>query len=59
VYGGVRSGLDVERPALHAETLVFDHPVDGRSMSFRSELPDDLVALRSLLSERPDETPAG
>jgi 23S rRNA pseudouridine1911/1915/1917 synthase len=54
-YGGVRAGLSVGRAALHAETLSFTHPVEGRTMSFASSLPEDLLVLRDSLRERPDE----
>ncbi len=30
------------RQALHAKSLVFDHPVTGKRLSFDSELPDDM-----------------
>lgn len=40
------------RPALHAKTLGFIHPVSGECLSFSSELPSDfsavLTELRSL-----------
>ncbi len=31
------------RPFLHAERLVFTHPIDGRRMEFEAPLPDDLT----------------
>lgn len=42
-YGGIRSGVDIARPFLHAATLAFDHPVTGEPQRFVSELPPDLV----------------
>ncbi len=30
------------RQALHAKSLAFDHPVNGKRLSFDSELPDDM-----------------
>ena len=35
----------VPRHFLHAAELVFDHPVSGERMRFRSPLPDDLAAV--------------
>jgi 23S rRNA pseudouridine1911/1915/1917 synthase len=35
----------LERQALHAHLLGFDHPATGRFLEFRSELPDDLSRL--------------
>ena len=42
-YGGIRAGLDIARPFLHAATLAFAHPVTGEPQRFASELPPDLV----------------
>ena len=42
-YGGIRSGVDIARPFLHAATLAFAHPVTGEPQRFASELPPDLV----------------
>jgi 23S rRNA pseudouridine1911/1915/1917 synthase len=33
--------LPADRLMLHAATLAFDHPVTGRSLSFRAELPPE------------------
>ena len=41
-YGGVRSGITVGRPFLHAAALAFAHPVTGAAMRFESALPEDL-----------------
>jgi 23S rRNA pseudouridine1911/1915/1917 synthase len=38
------------RQALHAHILGFQHPLTGRVLEFRSELPADLVRLRHILS---------
>lgn len=38
------------RQALHATTLGFEHPVTGRDMLFRSDLPADLAALAKALA---------
>lgn len=32
---------DLGRPALHAKTLGFDHPFNGRKLDFQSTLPAD------------------
>jgi len=42
-YGGKRK-YGLERQFLHAHRLAFDHPGNGKRMSFRSELPADLAA---------------
>jgi 23S rRNA pseudouridine1911/1915/1917 synthase len=64
VYGGVhrrvagdlRAVTHLERPFLHASRLAFTHPVDGRRMSFESELPGDLQrVLEELTRERGHE----
>lgn len=39
------------RQALHAETLAFTHPATSDRMSFQSDLPDDLLALRAALCD--------
>ena len=41
-YGGIRAGIDIARPFLHAATLAFAHPVTGEPQRFTSELPPDL-----------------
>ena len=50
-YGGVRSGITSARPFLHAAALEFRHPASGEVLSFTSELPGDLVAVLSGLTE--------
>jgi 23S rRNA pseudouridine1911/1915/1917 synthase len=50
VYGGIRGRLPPEasglsrlaRPFLHARTLTFTHPGNGRPLSFEAPLPKDL-----------------
>lgn len=37
--------LPFGRQALHAKHLAFDHPSDGRQVTFEAPLPDDLVEL--------------
>ncbi|KAG7666650.1 putative RNA pseudouridine synthase 2, chloroplastic [Nannochloris sp. 'desiccata'] len=37
------------RPALHAKTLAFDHPVTGERMQFDSELPEDFKEALDML----------
>ena len=49
-YGGVRPTLALTRPFLHARRLGFDHPSDGRGVSFESALPPDLQACLDGLS---------
>lgn len=41
----------LKRQALHAETLAFTHPATSERMSFQSDLPEDLLALRAVLSD--------
>jgi len=40
------------RQALHAYLLAIEHPVTGRPLEFRSELPGDLARLRACLSSQ-------
>jgi len=42
VYGSASDVIG--RPALHAHTLAFDHPLTGERMKFLSRLPADFVA---------------
>ena len=37
-----RALKDLARPALHAQTLGFTHPMSGARMQFTSDLPPDL-----------------
>lgn len=41
-YGGMRSGVTIKRPFLHAFELEFLHPRTNQEMKFVSPLPDDL-----------------
>ena len=60
LYGGVRRRLPpslapvarLERPFLHAARIEFDHPTDGRRLSFAAPLPDDLTDALSALRRR-------
>ena len=52
-YGGklelAPRGTSMDRPALHAATLGFDHPRTGERLTFRREPPQDFEqALRDL-----------
>ena len=49
-YRGQRSSLPAGRPLLHAHRLGFDHPVDGRAVSFESPPPADLETVLGLLA---------
>ena len=51
VYGGRagKKGATLERPALHAARLGFEHPRSGQRMAFEAELPDDLRQILELL----------
>ena len=41
VYGGAQAA-GMQRQALHAEQLAFEHPVSGKAMHFVAPLPEDL-----------------
>ena len=43
--GQAPAGVDLQRPALHARRLSFEHPVDKTPLTFRAALPADLLAL--------------
>jgi 23S rRNA pseudouridine1911/1915/1917 synthase len=47
----------LDRQALHAHMLGIEHPVTGEFLSFRSELPADLAALRCALAARSPGAP--
>ncbi len=47
------------RQALHAATLAFRHPVDGRRMMFESRLPDDIAEAVRILEVPPEATTVG
>lgn len=44
LYGGDAPWL-IDRQALHASQLVFDHPVTGKRLNLSAPLPDDMNAL--------------
>jgi 23S rRNA pseudouridine1911/1915/1917 synthase len=60
IYGpdALRS-IGFARQALHAHRLSFQHPVDGRPLSFEAPLPADLSALVKRLRSAEAATPAG
>ena len=43
LYGGA-PGLGMQRQALHAEHLAFEHPFTGEQLSFRLAPPPDMQA---------------
>jgi len=47
--GGEEGETVIERQALHAALLAFQHPVSGETMSFVAPLPDDLQRLHRSL----------
>jgi 23S rRNA pseudouridine1911/1915/1917 synthase len=49
-YGGIRAGVEISRPFLHAATLGFAHPVTGEPREFSSALPPDLALVLDRLS---------
>src|SRR4029079_10392886 len=57
LYGGVRGALPsplavlkkVRRPMLHAARLSFDHPLDGRRLTFDAPLPEDMTEILAAL----------
>jgi len=55
VPGDLRAVTHLERPFLHAARLSFNHPGDGRRMTFESEPPDDLERVLGELRERFDD----
>jgi len=48
-YGGQRSGLDLDRPFLHAGGLAFEHPVTGGRVAVEEPLAPELIALLETL----------
>jgi 23S rRNA pseudouridine1911/1915/1917 synthase len=57
VYGAsavVARELDLQRPALHAAVLGFDHPVTGARVDVTEPLPPDLVAAHQRLIAKAD-----
>jgi 23S rRNA pseudouridine1911/1915/1917 synthase len=54
IYGGRPAG-GIERQALHAERLAFEHPITGEEMAFEAGLPPDMLAgCEALGLEMPD-----
>ena len=54
IYGGRPAG-GIERQALHAERLAFEHPITGEEMAFEAGLPPDMLAgCEALGLELPD-----
>ncbi|MEP6825517.1 MAG: RluA family pseudouridine synthase, partial [Ramlibacter sp.] len=43
LYGGT-AAAGLQRQALHAFRLAFEHPATGSALEFRVPLPDDLIA---------------
>lgn len=41
---------DFKRHALHSVSITFTHPINNNIMSFKTELPDDLMILKNILS---------
>jgi 23S rRNA pseudouridine1911/1915/1917 synthase len=48
-YRGVRQGIMLDRPFLHARSLEFQHPITGEKTFFESPLPRDLSGLLNKL----------
>jgi 23S rRNA pseudouridine1911/1915/1917 synthase len=55
VYGGTAHPL-MTRQALHAEQLAFEHPISGKALTFRSNLPEDFQNLLKAWSLSYNET---
>ncbi len=54
LYAGPMT-LGIDRQALHAFRLSFDHPVTGKSLRFVAPLPEDMLALLAALGlKRPE-----
>lgn len=49
VRRGAERPIDFPRQALHAYRLSFEHPADGRPLTFEAPMPDDLEALLARL----------
>jgi 23S rRNA pseudouridine1911/1915/1917 synthase len=52
VYGPKRGKYPIDRQALHAGEIAFDHPSTGQRMTFCAPLPDDFTYLRDWLKRR-------
>ena len=55
LYAGPMN-MGIERQALHAFRLSFDHPITGEPLSFEAPLPDDMVHLLAGLGLKRPET---
>ncbi len=54
LYAGPMN-MGIDRQALHAFRLSFDHPITGEALKFEAPLPDDMVHLLATLGlQRPD-----
>ena len=54
LYAGPMN-MGIDRQALHAFRLSFDHPITGEALNFEAPLPDDMVHLLATLGlQRPD-----
>jgi 23S rRNA pseudouridine1911/1915/1917 synthase len=54
LYAGPMA-MGIDRQALHAFRLSFEHPVTGKALKFEAPLPDDMVNLLSVLGlKRPE-----
>jgi 23S rRNA pseudouridine1911/1915/1917 synthase len=42
----------IDRPALHAQSLTFTHPMSGQEISVSSHLPEDMEKLVAILDEK-------
>ena len=59
LYGGVRTNVpsslaflkSIDRPLLHAARLSFDHPADGRRVTFDAALPADMTTVLHTLRQ--------
>jgi 23S rRNA pseudouridine1911/1915/1917 synthase len=59
VYGASverAAALGLDRPALHAHRLAFDHPVTGQRVAVDESLPDDLAAARARAADEASTT---
>ena len=59
VYGASPLGgeLGLDRPALHAAELAFEHPVTGEHVAITEPLPPDLLHARAVLTQGGPATP--
>ena len=49
--------LNFKRQALHAQTLIFEHPLDHTHLTFTAPIPEDFQALLDALSQSHNEKP--